>query len=634
MLKRTVSAFVTLVIGLAGSAIAAPSVYSRSSALDLGSVHNFAADTPITVTVALKLNHSDELDGLIKSTYDSGSATFRHFLTPQEFAKRFGPTPAAIDRVTRHLQAAGFQVEQKSLSHLSVTGRMSSFEREFGVSLHTFEIPATQNQPAFRFREPDVSARLSGAIADDVEAVVGLDNRPRLRPMNHHAPGVSRLRAVRPAASAPNTPNPPGEWTVQDLAKYYDVLPLYNQGITGRKRTVGIVTLASFTPSDAFAYWASLGLKVDPSRIKVVNVDGGPGKPSDTAGSDETTLDVEQSGGLAPDAKIIVYQAPNTDQAFVDAFETAISSNTADAISCSWGEWEEFLVQGTPITDPDSAGDLRAMHNLFIQAALQGQSLSAAAGDAGSYDNDDPTSGFSDVLSVDHPAADPYMLAAGGTTLPGDQEFTLDDGSTFTVSVANERAWSWDYLNGLCAKLGLDPVSCGIFPVGGGGGVSVVWPIPLYQLFIPGMRLSEPGQVLTDITQTPPAKVLKVPAFFPGRNVPDISLNADPDTGYTIYYTSSKRGFEIDDFGGGTSFVAPQLAGITVLLDQNAGQRIGLLSFPLYELALSGRSYSGKHAPLRDITKGNIEFYKAAPGYDQATGLGVLDVANLATLLK
>jgi hypothetical protein len=126
------------------------------------------------------------------------------------------------------------------------------------------------------------------------------------------------------------------------------------------------------------------------------------------------TLDVEQSGGLAPDAKIAVYQAPNTDQAFVDAFEAAISSNTADAISCSWGEWEEFLVQGTPITDPDSAGDLRAMHNLFIQAALQGQSLSAAAGDAGSYDNDDPTSGFSDVLSVEHPAADPYMLADVG----------------------------------------------------------------------------------------------------------------------------------------------------------------------------------------------------------------------------
>src|SRR5262249_42499340 len=162
----------------------------------------------------------------------------------------------------------GFKVERKSLLHLSVTGPMSALEREFGVSLHTFEVPATQDTPAFRFRQPSQEARISGAIADDVEAVVGLDNRPRLRPMNHRPASVSR-RAARPSAKAPDTPNPPGEWTVADLAKYYDVLPLYNKGITGRKRTVGIVTLASFTPSDAFAYWASLGLNVDPNRITI-----------------------------------------------------------------------------------------------------------------------------------------------------------------------------------------------------------------------------------------------------------------------------------------------------------------------------------------------------------------------------
>ncbi|MBS0419836.1 MAG: S8/S53 family peptidase [Proteobacteria bacterium] len=632
MRKQFISAVVTLVFGSAGAALAAPSVYSRASALDLGSIHSFGPDSAITVTVALKLNHADELDALIQSTYDSASPNYRHFLTPQQFAQRFGPTTAAIERVTRHLQSAGFTVEAKSFSHLRVTGKLSGFEREFGVRLHTFEIPATPNAAAFRFREPDAAPQLSSAIADDVEAVVGLDNRPRLRPMNHRLPSLSSLHAVRPAATAPDTPDAPGLWTVQDLAKYYNVLPLYNKGISGHKRTIGIVTLASFTPSDAFAYWASLGLKVNSKRITVVNIDGGPGTPSDASGSDETTLDVEQSGGLAPDARIIVYQAPNTDQAFVDAFEAAVSSNEADAVSCSWGEWEEFLVQGTRISDPDSAGDMRAMHNLFIQAALQGQSLSAASGDAGSFDNAGPF--FNDVLSVDHPAADPFMLAAGGTTLPGDQDFTLNDGSPFTVSIPKERAWSWDYLNGFCAKLGVDPVMCGIFPVGSGGGVSLVWRIPLYQRFVPGMRTSEPGQVLSDVTKKPPAELLKLPAHFPGRNLPDISLNADPDTGYTVFYTSSQNGFEILSFFGGTSFVAPQLAGITALLDQNAGQRLGLLSFPLYELALTRRAYSGKHPPLRDINKGNNEFYQAVPGYDQATGLGVLDVANLAALLK
>jgi kumamolisin len=425
------------------------------------------------------------------------------------------------------------------------------------------------------------------------------------------------------------------------------VTPLYNRGISGKNRTIGIVTLASFTPSDAFYYWKTvLGLNVDPNRITIVNVDGGPGAPSNASGSDETTLDVQQSGGLAPNAKIIVYQAPNTDQAFVDAFAAAISSNKADAISCSWGEWEEFLVQGNSFTDPDSAGDLSAMHNLFIQAALQGQSLSAAAGDSGGYDANevftppngvtgDP--GFTPVLSVDHPAADPYMLAAGGTTLPGPQTYQISSTQTLTINIPAERAWGWDYLAPLCKAIGdPDPVDCGIFPVGTGGGISVVFPIPFYQFFVNGVRTSASGQVLIDESKTPPQQLFKLPARFPGRNLPDVSLNADPQTGYIIPFTSitpNGSRFEIAQ-GGGTSFVAPQIAGITALIDEDAHGRVGLLNFALYALSITGEAYSGHHPPLRDIRKGTNEGFQANKGYDQATGLGVLDVANLAAFFR
>lgn len=590
----------------------------------------------MTVIVALKLRNGNELEGLIQSTYDAGSSNFRQFLTPDQFSAKFGPTPDSVARVTRHLQGAGLTVERTGITQLSVTGRMSVIEREFGVSLHMFEVPAAADTATYRFRGPAGTAQLSGQIAGDVEAVVGLNNRPHLRPMIRRAPSTSRGSVLHPATAAPNTPDPPGEWTVADLAQYYDVQPLYQRGLSGKNRTIGIVTFAAFTPKDAFAYWASLGLHVDPHRIEIVNVDGGPGAPSDASGSDETTLDVEQSGGVAPGAKVIVYQAPNTDQGFLDVFAQAIGSNRADAISTSWGEWEEFLVQGTHVSDPDAAGALRATHNLFIQAAIQGQSLSAASGDSGSYDAAAifPLPDFSNVLAVDHPAADPYVLAAGGTTLPGKQLFTLNDGSTFTVNVAQERAWSWDYLNGLCASLGFDPISCGIFPVGSGGGVSLVYPVPFYQFGVAGLRSSEPQQVLTDLTQTPPQNLIRLPARFPGRNLPDISLNADPDTGYTIFYTSDVDGFGVLTFIGGTSFVAPQLAGITALLDQNAGGRVGLLNFALYALAQHGAGYLGGHAPLRDIRKGNNEFYIAGAGYDQATGLGVLDVANLADALR
>jgi kumamolisin len=648
MRKPTLAFVGALFVALSTATPAAPSIYStQAKATDLGSVHSFEADGPITLTVAMKLTHADELEGLVKSTYTKTDPNYLHFLTAEEFAARFGPTQVSIERVTQHLQAAGLKVAQTTPSHLSVTGSISAIEREFGVSLHTFEVSASPDSAAYRFRAPRAAAQIAPAIANDVEAVIGLDNRPRLRPMNHRALSTPRVKVEHPSSSAPNTPDPPGEWTVVDLAQYYDVTPLYGKGISGKNRTIGIVTLAAFTPSDAFFYWNTvLGLNVDPHRITIVNIDGGPGSPSDQSGSDETTLDVQQSGGLAPSAKIIVYQAPNTDQAFVDAFAAAISSNKADAISCSWGEWEEFLVQGTAVSDPDAAGDLSAMHNLFIQAALQGQSLSAAAGDSGGYDANevfepaDPVTGdpgFSPVLSVDHPAADPYMLAAGGTTLPGPQTYQISATQTLTINVNSERAWGWDYLAPLCKAIGdPDPVDCGIFPAGTGGGVSVVFPVPFYQFFVNGVQTSEAGQVLVDEGQTPPQKLLKLPAHFPGRNLPDVSLNADPQTGYIIPYTSinsTGKHFEIAA-GGGTSFVAPQIAGITALIDEYARGRVGLLNFALYELSLTGEAYSGRHPPLRDIRQGTNEGWQAEPGYDQASGLGVLDVANLAAFFK
>jgi kumamolisin len=95
-----------------------------------------------------------------------------------------------------------------------------------------------------------------------------------------------------------------------------------------------------YPPSDAFAFWKAVGLSVDPHRVEVINVDGGPGAPGDLSGSFETTLDVEQSGGIAAGARVIVYQAPNSGQGFVDAFAFAVDSNSPDSLSTSWGIWE------------------------------------------------------------------------------------------------------------------------------------------------------------------------------------------------------------------------------------------------------------------------------------------------------
>ena len=621
---------------LAGAVSAMPYPQGKATAYDIGPVSSSAAQAQLSVTVALNLRNRDQLEALVKSLYTPGNASYHKFLTQAQFAAQFGPTAATLAAVTKHFQSLGLKVTQSATAHLHVTGSAAAISSAFGVQLHTFEVPATATQPGFRFHAPLSAPQIPAAISASVHSVVGLDNRPSFAPHARRAPAA--LPAIQPAKdNTPDTPDPPGLWTVEDLAIYYDVNPLYKKGFDGTGQTIGIVTLASFTQSDAFTYWNSLGLSVKKNRITEVQVDGGSGPPSDDSGSDETTLDVQQSGGIAPAARMIVYEAPNTDQGFVDAFAAAIDSNKADTISTSWGDWEFFSSADPnadgPVKNPTTGKKstiLKAEDDLLTQAAIQGQSTFAASGDNGAFDAADEVGpDFSLVLSVDDPSSQRFITSSGGTTLPGVQKYA----NNVKVNIKQEQGWGWDYLIPVCASQGYDPDSCGILYGGSGGGVSYLNDIPFYQQGIPGMKKTVPGQALLDLTTTPPTPIVTLPANFAGRNVPDISLNADPQTGYIVPYTSDKDGFITEQLGG-TSFVAPQLNGITSLFNQALGHRVGLLNAPAYQLLRSGNAYSGNKPPFRDITQGDNWFWNANKAYDQVTGIGVPDVANLLKALQ
>jgi kumamolisin len=311
------------------------------------------------------------------------------------------------------------------------------------------------------------------------------------------------------------------------------------------------------------------------------------------------------------------------------------------------GEWEGFdgsnpVIGNGTVNDPTNGQQtsiVQAVDDLLAQAASQGQSFFASTGDYGAYDADNslpivPSSNqpysYNSVLSVDDPAMQRYITAAGGTTLPGKQIYPGPNGTTITINVPSERAWSWDYLAPLCG--GQDPIECGTFPIGGGGGVSIYVERPFYQWFVPGMVSTVRDQALYQLTPAPAEELYALPAGFPGRNLPDISTNADPQTGYLLYYTSSASGFEIVTYGG-TSFVDPQLNGVTSLFVQALHHRVGLLNPALYTIAGTAGTH-GHNAPLRDINTGDNWYWKAHPGYDQATGLGTPDVSNLLDALK
>ncbi len=215
---------------------------------------------------------------------------------------------------------------------------------------------------------------------------------------------------------------------------------------------------------------------------------------------------------------------------------------------------------------------LQAENAIFLQMAAHGQTIYSAAGDSGAYD-DYP----SRALVVDDPASQPYVVGVGGTKL------TVNSGSG---AYSNELVWNDGLGNGA-----------------GGGGVSTVWTIPTWQ-----------ADVSTVYSKT-------------HRNVPDVSLNADPDTGYSIYYGGHWQIY------GGTSCAAPLWAAFTARVNQElvASQKpvLGFANPSLYAIGV-GTSYTHN---FHDITSGNNYYYSAHTGYDNASGWGSFNGANLFTSL-
>lgn len=599
-----------------------------------------AAETSITAMVALKHRNTGELKRLIDELHTPGNPHFRQFLSPAQFHQRFDPTPETVAAATRYFQAAGLSVSREG-HLLHVSGSPKALRAAFGVELREFEVAAQGSNPAFRYHAPSGEPSIaSPAVAESVNAILGLDNRPNFVPNMRQSPLAARRMAPTAATAAAGprrnaaAPNEPGYWTVNDVATRYNVQPLYDAGFHGEGRTLAIVTLASFTQSDVYQYWSDNGIATDANRIRVVDVMGGPGPVSDFSGSGETTLDVAQSGGLAPAAKIVVYEAPNSTSAFVGAFYKAVDENVADSLSTSWGGFEWFYTLQRVESKRYHAITLRAFDQVFMQAAAQGQSLFAAQGDAGAYEANRslPQPFFAPVISIGAPADSPYITSAGGTTLPGVQRYIVD-GKPFPVRVRSEQAWGWSYMNELCAAIGFDPLLCGTWGVGAGGGVSSYFPLPRYQQRTAGIAVTEAGQALTEIDVVPPIVYVELPAAFAGRNVPDISLNADPNTGYTLNYTSSNDGYSVTPFYGGTSFVSPQLNGMTALLVQKTGGRVGLLNYPLYAMGRQADAWGQASSPFNDIVAGDNWFYTGRAGYDQASGLGTLNLANFADAL-
>lgn len=603
-----------LALGTAASTAAAARVGADPRVVDLG----VATSTDVkTISVALAVRNQAALDTFVASVSDPKNANFRKFITPAQFAASYGQTPAAVAQVVAYLQSKGFTITTVHANNLLISAKATNAQiaAAFGTTIHNYSLLGVA------YQAPATAAVIPSALAGVATAVTGLSTQANFRTHGAKIPSTGALAgdvAVTTKAATP-PPSGPGAYTVLDLAAKYNINPLYRKGLTGAGRTIGIATLAGYDQSDAYTYWSELGLSVSPTRITDILVDGGSTEGPGTEGAGETTLDVEQSGGVAPGANIRVYMAPNTDAGFIDVFAQAIEENVVDTLSVSWGSPEIFY--GTAV--------LNAYHAIFQQAAAQGIPVIAAAGDAGAFDINRSYTypECTTLLTVDFPSVDTGVLSAGGTTLPNTVVHKFGP-----VTVPTERAWGWDYLRDyIVTYYGTGYYYDHYFTVGGGGGVSVNVALPTWQTGLTGVQKSVAGQSLlcdpafVGDPGTAYEDLIDMPTGVAGRNQPDVSLNADPYSGYAVYEAGWNTG------SGGTSFVAPQLNGILTLIASGLPGRVGPINPQLYA-AFKTQGYAAG-SPFKAITAGDNEYFKSTATYNPATGLGSLDVNALATTL-
>ncbi len=586
--------------------------------------------TQETVSFILKARNLRNLEAKVSSGMPGG------YLSVRQFARQYGQTDRNITDLVKYL--SGFGISSSVLADgldVTATGTADQFNSALSVTQKSFTVPAVParhgqaRRPAMKIHGTKQTPLLPRRIGSFVLSILGLTNYPTSASLAVRAPATAK--GVKPSDVQT------GALTPEDFAQRYNLNPLYAKGATGAGTTIGIVTLASMTPSDPEFFWSNvLGITTKPNRITLDNVDGGSGPVSDASGSGETTLDVEQSGALAPDANIIVYQAPNSDFGFVDGFYTAASQNIADSVSASWGE-SETAIQGAVNTGMESPTYAISFDDAFLELAAQGQSSFISAGDFGAYTAAEDVGTTN--LSAGNPDSSPWITTAGGTTLPGTIPLTATDSAT----IGAERTWGWDWLWPHFADFGAPSEADFAFgePLGGGGGFSAFEPTPSYQKGIPSAHKFSATEYLTPIDfETVQGISLPTDWSFnaspsvitgtgTGRATPDVSADGDPFTGYEEYFTGF-TGDPLETGWGGTSFVAPQLNGSTALIDSLVGHRIGFWNPAIYRFA--ARSHS-PFTPLDSASNGNTNlFYTGTPGhiYNVGSGLGTPDLTALA----
>lgn len=555
-----------------------------------------------------------DLNALLAAQQDPKSPQYHRWLTPDQFAARFGVAQSDIDKVQAWLQQQGFSIDSvmRSRTGIRFSGTVAQVESAFQTQMHTYQVGG---QTHFA---PSSALTIPAALSGVVQGVRNLDD---FRPKPQHI----NPRANFTSSSSGNVFFAPG-----DIVTAYDIKPLYSAGVNGAGQTIAIMGQSYVNVSDIEAFQSAAGLtKKDPQLVLVP----GTGNDGTTSKGDESEsdLDLEWSGAMAPGATIaFVYTGSNTNYGVYDSAQYAVDNLIGNIISMSYSSCETEL----------SSSDLTTLENIFKQGASQGQTVMAASGDQGStacYGDTNLSTVQQEAVVVNYPASSAYVTGVGGTEIAsgdgaGNSTYWETASGTDVINSAKtyipEVVWNDD-----SSQYGLAAT---------GGGTSSLVAQPSWQT----SYFTATGETNPDSNH---------------RLVPDISFYSSPDAPGYLYCTSDQSAWSSSQTGscgsgfrassadlsltvaGGTSFATPIFAGMVALLNQN-GKYVsgsGEINASLYTLASSSATYN---AAFHDVTSGNNDCtagtqycsattgFSAKTGYDEATGLGSVDLAQLATV--
>jgi uncharacterized membrane protein len=334
----------------------------------------------LNLSIGLPLRNKEELDSFIAQISDPSSPNYKHYLTPEQFTAKYGPTEEDYQAVVDFAQQHGLMVTKTHSNRLlvSVTGAVPDVEKAFHVNMVHYQHPV-RGEFYSADREPTMDLDVA------IQHISGLDNFIVPKPMD--------LKAEAAARAYVSGSGPSGTFIGGDFRA------AYAPGVTlnGSGQKIALLELDGFYPGDLTKNFAKAGLPVSAVETKLLDGLTGAAGPN----NDEVILDIMMAAYMAPSATIVVYEGAATD----DVLNQIAIDNSAKQISSSWGFGEDSVTE-----------------QIFEEFIAQGQSFFQASGDSGAYTN-----------GVGAPSDDPYVTSVGGTVLA-----TSGAGGPWS----NESVWS------------------------------------------------------------------------------------------------------------------------------------------------------------------------------------------------